>query len=515
MRAALCGMAIMIDQVAPRLRCTRLRRTYPGVVALDDLDFVGEAGVVHAILGENGAGKSTFIKALGGTVRLEAGTIEVGGSVVRMASVADAWRRGVGIAYQELSLIPHLTVGQNIWLNRLGRPFLGLLGRTETTRRTEELFARLGAPAVDPLRNVADLSIAQRHVVEIVASCAGHPEILVLDEATAALPASEADWALRLARRLAGEGSLVLFISHRLRECREVADHFTVFRRGAAIRTGALRDFTDDQVVEDMLGQKPRMLYPPRARPPEEQIALAVRRLNVANELKGISFDLRAGEVVGLGGLEGQGQSALLLALFGIKRWRGWVSVSGKPVRIRSPAEAFRAGIALAPEDRRYQGLHLDASIRRNVALPVLSRISRIGFLAPGSDRTVVNRAIGNLAIKASSLEQPVRTLSGGNQQKVVVAKLLAVGADVLLFHDLTRGIDVGAKAEIFHLMRRLAGQGKSILFYSSENQELVSMCDRVLVLRAGRLAATLTGGDLSEERILQAALGVGQETIP
>ena len=515
MRAAPVRHGNMIDRVAPTLRCTRLRRTYPGVVALDDLDFVGEAGVVHAILGENGAGKSTFIKALGGTVRLEAGTIEVGGTAVRVASVADAWRHGVGVAYQELSLIPHLTVGQNIWLNRLGRPFLGLLGQAETTRRTEELFARLGAPAIDPLRTVADLSIAQRHVVEIVASCAGRPKILVLDEATAALPATEADWALRLARRLAGEGSLVLFISHRLRECRDVADHFTVFRRGMVIRNGALRDFTDDQVVEDMLGQKPRMLYPPRARPAEQRIALAVRGLDVANELQGISFDLRAGEVVGLGGLEGQGQSALLLALFGMKRWRGSVSVSGKPVRIRSPAEAFRAGIALAPEDRRYQGLHLDASIRQNVALPVLSRISRFGLLAPRSDRAVVNRAVGNLDIKASSLEQLVRTLSGGNQQKVVVAKLLAVGADVLLFHDLTRGIDVGAKAEIFHLMRRLAGQGKSILFYSSENQELVSMCDRVLVLRAGRLAATLTGGDLSEERILQAALGVGEETVP
>jgi ribose transport system ATP-binding protein len=240
-----------------------------------------------------------------------------------------------------------------------------------------------------------------------------------------------------------------------------------------------------------------------------------VRRFDVANELYRISFDLRAGEIVGLGGLEGQGQSPLLLALFGMRRWRGSVSVNGKPVHVRSPAAAFRAGIALAPEDRRYQGLHLDASIRRNVALPVLSRISRFGFLAPGSDRAVVSRAIGSLAVKAASLEQPVRTLSGGNQQKVVVAKLLALGAEILLFHDLTRGIDVGAKAEIFRLMRRLAGEGKSIVFYSSESQELVSMCDRVLVLRGGRIAATLAGGDLTEERILQAAIGAGQGLSP
>jgi ribose transport system ATP-binding protein len=494
------------------LRCTRLRRTYPGVVALDDLDFSGEAGVVHAILGENGAGKSTFIKALGGTVRLEAGEIEIAGSPARIASVADARRLGISVAYQELSLIPHLTVGQNVWLNQLGRPLLGILGQAETTRRTEELFARVGAPPVNPRRKVADLSIAQRHVVEIVASCALNPRVLVLDEATAALPAAEAEWALGLARRLATDGSLVLFISHRLHECRDVAERFTVLRRGKAIRSGALSDFTDDQIVEDMLGRKPRMLYPPPERPPAERVTLEVRALGVAHELADLSFDLREGEIVGLGGLEGQGQSALLLALFGMKRWQGAVSVAGRQVRVRSPSDAFRAGIALVPEDRRYQGLHLDASIRRNVALPVLSRISRLGFLAPGADRAVVSRAIEGLAVKATSLDQPVRTLSGGNQQKVVVAKLLAVGAKVLLFHDLTRGIDVGAKAEIFLLMRRLAGEGKSILFYSSENQELVSMCDRVLVLRAGRLAAVLAGGDLSEERILHAALGVGSE---
>ncbi len=490
------------------LRVSGLSKSFPGVQALDRLDFSGEAGTVHAVLGENGAGKSTLIKALGGTLKPDAGSIALFGKSVEIRSVTESRRLGVSVAYQELSLVPDLTVGQNIWLNRSGLRELGVLSRRELKRRTEALYEWVKAPPVDPRRAIKDLSIAARHVVEIVASVASNPKILVLDEATAALPAREAEWALGLARDMAAGGALVLFISHRLHECRDVAEHYTVLRRGRAIRSGRLREASDEAIVEDMLGRKPRMLYPPQRRTPAPEAILSVSGLSVAHELSDVSFDLRAGEILGLGGLEGQGQSTLMLALFGIKRWSGTVRVDGVPVRIDSPRDALAAGISLVPEDRRYQGLHLDKSIRENIALPVLSRLSRFGFLAPGVDRPLVRALVGELGIGASSIEQAARTLSGGNQQKVVIAKLLATGGRILLFHDLTRGIDIGTKAEIFHLARRLAEEGRAILFYSSENLELVNMCDRILVLRQSRLATILTGSERTEERALQAAMG-------
>ena len=498
------------------LECVALSKRYPGVIALDNLDFVGEAGTVHAVLGENGAGKSTFIKTLAGTVRPDGGSIRLFGEPVDLRSVRDARRKGIGVAFQELSLIPDLSVGQNIWLNRGDslRPLQTLRDR-DLDRRTEELCARVKAPAIDARRKIKELSIAARHVVEILSALASEPRVLVLDEATAALPAAETEWALGLASDYAKRGALVLFISHRLHECREIAERFTVLRRGQAIRSGSLADASDDEIIEDMLGRKPRMLYPAHGKPPSAEKLLSVRGMSVRNELHDLSFDLHVGEILGLGGLEGQGQSSLLLSLFGMRSYHGQVEVAGQSVRLRSPKDAFEAGVGLAlvPEDRRYQGLHLDKSIRENIALPILSKIARFGFVLPSQDARIARDAVKSLEIKVSSVEQPARTLSGGNQQKVVVAKLLAVGAKILLFNDLTRGIDVGTKAEIFHLTRDLADKGHAILFYSSENQELVNMCDRIMVLRGGALAAMLDGADRTEERILHAAFGLASST--
>jgi ribose transport system ATP-binding protein len=494
------------------LNCRRLTKAYPGVVALDRLDFVGHAGSVHAVLGENGAGKSTFMKLLGGAVRPDSGSIELFGQSVQLRSVGDARQKGISVAYQELSLIPDLTVGQNIWLNRSATAHpLALMSERSTTRRTEELCAKLGAPGLDPRRKVGDLSIAARHVVEIIASVATDPRVLVWDEATAALPAAEAKWALGLAVALAGQGALVLFISHRLHECREVAGRFTVLRRGRAIRSGVLADASDDELIEDMLGRKPRVLYPPPKSPPSDERLLSVRGLSVPHELYDVSFDLHRGEILGVGGLEGQGQSALMLSLFGMRRHKGEITVAGERVHIGSPRQAFEAGVGLVlvPEDRRYQGLHLEKSIRENVALPILSKLARFGFVIPSRDTQVARQAVQALDIKAESIEQPANTLSGGNQQKVVVAKMLAVGASILLLYDLTRGIDVGTKAEIFHLTRELAASGHAILYYSSESQELTNMCDRILVLQAGTVAAVLQGDDRTEEQLLQAAIGI------
>jgi ribose transport system ATP-binding protein len=313
---------------------------------------------------------------------------------------------------------------------------------------------------------------------------------------------------------MAEENKLVLFITHRLDEARGVADRVTIWRRGKDILTGAMSSFTDGEIVEAMLGRKPQLLYPAAKSYPKETTVLSVKDLTVSHRLKKISFDLKEGEILGVGGLQGQGQSTLLLTLFGMHPYTGKIEVSGKACNIRSPHDAFKAGIGLAlvPEDRRVQGLLLTKSIADNLSLPILSKITnRFGLLSDALEKRMINRAIELLKIKAHSPEQLVTTLSGGNQQKVVVAKLLLVGAKVLLFLDLTRGIDVGTKAEIFQLARDLTADGYSIVMYSSENQELIHMCDRVMVLNEGKLAAILQGSDLTEEAIMHAAFAINK----
>jgi ribose transport system ATP-binding protein len=319
---------------------------------------------------------------------------------------------------------------------------------------------------------------------------------------------------LELARRLADEGKLVLFISHRLREIRQVADEVTVLRDGRSALTAAMSDVDDEQLVEAMLGRKPQRLYPAPLSRPGDVVNLRVEQLSSGNRLSEVSFELHEGEIIGVGGLEGQGQSALLYSLFGLAPARGRIFIRDQPVSIRSPRAAFRAGIgmALVPEDRRREGLIASKPVRENVALPILDRLTRRGLLSGRLEDEAVRQAVERLDVKVSSLEQPVTTLSGGNQQKVVIAKLLMLGAKIMLLHDLTRGIDVGTKAQIFALLRELAASGHSILFYSSDNQELVHMCDRVLVLSRGRVAARLEGEELTEAQILRAAFGLGRD---
>jgi ribose transport system ATP-binding protein len=497
-------------QTAPALRCRGMSKRFPGVVALSDFDFDATAGEVHALLGENGAGKSTFIKGLGGSVPFDSGTVELFGEPVRIRHPGEARRHGIEIAYQELSVIPDLSVARTIWLRRLGTRPLRFMGQSSLRRRTLELYDRLQSPHVDPDLPVRRLSVAERQLVEVIGALATDPRIVVFDEPTAALPAEEAAWVLGLARRLAEQGKLVLFISHRLQEVDQVADRVTVMRDGRAVLSAPRSEVDHDYLVESMLGRKGTQLYPPRQGEVGTSVSLKVEALASGDRLSDITFELREGEILGVGGLQGQGQSSLLYALFGLSPYRGQVTVSGQRVHIRSPAAAFRAGVGLAlvPEDRRREGLIAGKSVRENVALPVLGELTRFGFMSAQKENEVVAAAIARLDVRAADLEQPVTTLSGGNQQKVVIAKLLLLGARILLFHDLTRGIDVGAKAQIFALLRDLTATGHSVLFYSSDNEELVRMCDRVLVLSRGRLTAILDGDRLSEAEILRAAFG-------
>jgi ribose transport system ATP-binding protein len=488
---------------------TGLSKRFGGIVALDDARFSARAGEVHALLGENGAGKSTFIQILSGALRHDTGRILLDGEPYRPENPDAAQAQGIAAVFQELSLIPDLTVEQNVWFRREPRTRLGTIDARALRRRTEELFRRHRFPELRPDAEVRRLTLAERQLVEVAKGLAKAPRVLILDEATSALPAREAAWLLALTRELAAEGRLVIFISHRMGEVRGVADRLTIFRNGATVAAHEARAVSDDEIVAEMIGRRLDRLYPDRAPTATGRVALRVADFASPPRLQGVGFELIEGEVLGVGGLQGHGQRELFQALFGAARWTGAVELWGKPARIANPRQALvgREGLALVPEDRRGQGLLLPRSVRENLTLAVIRRFSRRGWLDRGREAALVREMVDFLRIKAGSPEQPAGTLSGGNQQKVIFGKMLLTEARVLLLYDPTRGVDVATKGEIFQLMRHLAAQGYAILFYSSDLPELVHVADRVLVMRDGRVAALLEAGRISEEAILRAAV--------
>jgi ribose transport system ATP-binding protein len=491
------------------LEARDVTKQFDGVVALDHVEFDANAGEVHGLIGENGAGKSTFIKILTGALQPDEGQVRLFGKPLDVRNPRHAKRLGVAAVFQELSLVPDLTVAENIWFRREQRTPLGTISRRALRRRTRALFERLSFPQLDPGREVRELSVAERQLVEVAKAVAGNPRVLILDEATSALSPKEVGWLLGLARRLAEEGLLVIYISHRLAEVREVANHLTVFRNGRNVGTREGARISEDEVVSLMLGRQLERLYPDKVATATERVALGVHQLTFGHRLRGIDLDVHEGEIVGVGGLQGQGQLELFLALFGVIRASGGITVNGTPARIHSPRDALRTGIGLAlvPEDRQNQGLLLTKSVRENLTLAVARRFARYGLLDLRQERALVHDAVRQLNIVLASAEQPVASLSGGNQQKVVVAKLLLTRARILLLYDLTRGVDVGTKGEIFHLMRDLAGQGYAILFFSTDMQELVHVADRVAVVARGRVSALLAGDAITEEAIIRASI--------
>jgi ribose transport system ATP-binding protein len=485
-----------------------LSKRYGGIVALSEAEFSARAGEVHALLGENGAGKSTFIQVLSGAVRHDAGNILVNGEDYRPANPDAAQARGIAAVFQELSLIPDLTVEQNIWFRHEPRTALMTVDRSTMRRKTLELLAKYDFPKLRPDQELRRLTLAEQQIVEVAKGLAKEPRILVLDEATSALPASEAEWLLKLTRRLASEGRLVIFISHRMAEVRAIADRMTIFRNGRTVAVHEANAVSDNEIVTQMIGRNLDRLYPERIPTARDSVALRIANFS-SGRLNDVSFVLREGEVLGVGGLQGHGQRELFQALFGAAKASGGVELWGKPVSIGSPRAALvgRDGIALVPEDRRGQGLLLTKSVRENLTLAVIRRFTERGFLSSKKEADLVREMVDFLRIKAETPEQLAGTLSGGNQQKVIFGKMLLTQARVLLLYDPTRGVDVATKGEIFQLMRDLAAKGYAILFYSSDMPELVHVADRVLVLRNGRIAATLEGGSISEERILGAAM--------
>ena len=495
------------------VKVTALSNRYGGIVALSEVEFAARAGEVHALLGENGAGKSTLIQILSGAVRHDGGVILIDGRDFRPANPDDARAGGIAAVFQELSLIPDLTVEENIWFRQEPMTLMKTKTRAVMRRKTIELLDKYAFPRLRPDQELRRLTLAERQIVEIAKGLAKEPRILILDEATSALPAREADWLLKLTRQLAVEGKLVIFISHRMAEVRAIADRLTIFRNGRTVAAHEAKAVTDGEIVAQMIGRNLDRLYPERIATATERIALKVEDLSGGSRLKGVTFSLREGEVLGVGGLQGHGQRELFQALFGAAKANGRIELWGKPASIGNPRAALigRDGIALVPEDRLGQGLLLTKSVRENLTLAVIKRFTDRGFLNSRKEAALVKEMVDFLHIKAETPDQLAGTLSGGNQQKVIFGKMLLTEARVLLLYDPTRGVDVGTKGEIFQLMRDLAAKGYAILFHSSDMPELVHVADRVLVMRNGRVAATLNDDRISEENILGAAMLEGE----
>jgi len=488
-----------------------IAKRYGGVRALENVDFACRRGQIHAVLGENGAGKSTLIKIVAGVVQPDAGTITLDGVLHQFRRPAEATAAGVVCVFQELSLIPDLSVADNISISAPPKRF-GLIDTRAQTRRAEALLAEVGCEDVNPLLRVHDLPLSRRQMVEIAKAIGQRPKLLILDEATSALTSADVERVYSLLARLKAANVAILYISHRMHEVDALADRASVFRNGRHIETFDEGTRTTSQIVQLMIGRDISTQYPPkpdRQRPPA---ALKIENLVWENRLQSISLDVGAGEIVGLGGLDGQGQKMLLLALFGVLRGlTGTITVNGRVVRPGSPsdAKAHGTGIALVPEDRKIEGLMLPMSITDNLAIASLKNLLSGPFVDAGKERRAVEAGIERLRIKVGDRADAVSTLSGGNQQKVVIAKWLMTGPRIILLNDPTRGIDVGTKQELYRLMRELADQGAAILFYSTDYDELIGCCDRVAIMYDGRIVRELTGADLNETNIISASLNI------
>lgn len=483
-------------------------KSFGGVAALRNVDFSASSGEVHGLLGENGAGKSTFVKLIVGALRPDAGEITVfNNPLPKNHTPGLANRFGIAAVFQEMALIPDLTVSQNIWFRNEPRNRFQLISERRLLQMTSDLLEALDIHHIDPSALVRDLSLANRQRVDIARALARSPRILVLDEATSALSPHEVDWALATAKRIAAQKCLVIFISHRLREVRQVADRITIFRNAGAVGSHRMDDISDDRLIAEMLGRAPQQLYPPRRHTPSARPILKVRGLTAGHRLRNVDLELHEGEILGVGGLQGQGQTELLLALAGLFPAKGEVKVRGVPARIGNARHALRAGIALVPEDRQNQGLLLSKTIRQNVSLSVLDKFAVYGFLNPYRETAAVTAMTTKLNVQPTNIERAVRTLSGGNQQKVLMARILLTSARILLLNDPVRGVDVGTKADIFSLLRSLTAEGYGLIFHSTDFQELVNLADRLLILKDGEVRAILQSANLTEADALSASV--------
>ncbi len=494
------------------LKLKNMTKRYGGVTALNSADFSCDAGKIHAILGENGAGKSTLIKIISGVVQQDEGTLALDEKEINLSSPLDAIKNGIVCIFQELSLVPDLTVAENICLYNPPRKGL-IIDKKEQNRIALETLKKLNIDDIPANILVSDLPLSRKQVVEIAKAIRLDPQILILDEATSALTAKDVEKVFTLLKELREEGKTILYISHRMNEIEELADDCTVFRNGQHVATFANGTKKHDEIIEMMIGRDYEHTFPPKPEKNERTEAiLEVENLSWEASLKGITLSVGKGEIIGLGGLDGQGQREFLLALFGVlSNLSGTIKIDGTEVQFNSPkaAKKNKTGVALIPEDRKTEGLLLPMSISNNLSLAIVDQLSNNLVINNREEKTKIDEMVKLLNIKVGHLNNNVDSLSGGNQQKVVIGKWLLTEAKIILLNDPTRGIDVGTKQEIYVLLRKLADAGASILFYSTDYDELIGCCDHVAVFYDGQIVQTLSGKQITERALISSALNI------
>jgi len=495
----------------PLLRMSLISKRFPGVQALDDASLEVLPGEIHALLGENGAGKSTLIKILSGAQQPDSGTIEFGGQSVTLVSPHDAQRRGIVTIYQEFTLTPNMTIAENVFIGR--EPGLGVfVDWRKMASETRAITKRLGLE-LQPMSIVRGLSVAEQQMVEIARALSMKSRLIVMDEPTSALSSAEVEKLFRIIRELKAHGLSIIFVTHRLEEVIEICDRYTVLRDGRLVGSGAIANTTIDGIIRLMVGRQVNALFAHRERTPAGDVILAVEGLNRrgnaqdqnASVLADVGFEVHRGEILGVAGLVGAGRTEMARAVFGADPFdSGRVFVDGRQVRIRSPQDAIRHGIGLVPEDRKQQALFLALAVRINLSMASHQRIMRWGvFMDETAERAMVEEYRKRLNIRMASPEQLIASLSGGNQQKVTLARWLALRPKVLIVDEPTRGIDIGAKVEVHNLLFEMARSGIAVVAISSELPEVLAISDRIITMREGRISGEIKGEDATEEVLM------------
>ena len=497
------------DEAAPTLVLSSITKAFPGVTALADVSLALYPGQVTALIGENGAGKSTLVKILTGIYQPDAGEIRLNGDDALFSAAQEAQEAGVTAIHQETVLFDELSVAENIFIGHAPRTKLGLIDWRAMRARAREILSRVGAN-LDPTTPLKELGIANRHLVAIARALSADAQVVVMDEPTASLSQAEIEHLYELIERLKAEGRAILFISHKFDEVFRIADRYTVFRDGRRVGEGLMRDVTEAELVRMMVGRPVDQIFPERTRElgPE---ALVVEGYRHPTEFDGISFTLREGEILGFYGLVGAGRTELMQAIFGLTRPSGGtLRIGGVETVIRSPASAIANGVVYVPEDRGKQGAILEMPIFQNVTLPSLSGASRAGFVRLAEEFETARAYAERLDLRAAALDQAVGQLSGGNQQKVVIAKWLATKPKAIILDEPTKGVDIGSKAAVHGFMAELAAEGLAVIMVSSEIPEIIGMSDRVIVMREGLIAAELSREEATPEELVRRAAGIG-----
>jgi ribose transport system ATP-binding protein len=487
-------------------------RRFGGVQALYRAELTAAPAEIHAVLGENGAGKSTLVKIISGVIPLDEGEIVVGGQSLQITSPRHAQEAGIAVVYQELSLVPELSVTHNLFLARLPKR-ANFISMAKANRAAEENLANLGLYHIDPRAPVSSLPLDQRQMIEIAKATMSQPRILILDEATSSLGSFEVERLFALVRGLRQQGTTVVVITHRMGEVWAIADTMTILRDGRTVGQFGVAATSQREVVSLMAGRDVKTIFPEKPEQKGASVALEVRDVQLRPGHDPWSLEIRRGEILGLGGLEGQGQRELLAWLYGSGQGSGTVLLDGRPVRVRRSSDALRRGVVMIPEDRKTEGLHLDLPVRWNLAMATLNERSRFGVIKMRAEKEFAREAVERLRIKLSSPFQPASALSGGTQQKVVIGKFIARRPSVLLFVDPTRGIDVQTKFSFYEMIRDLANAGAACLLYSSDTEELVGLCDRIAVFCDGMPLTVLEGNEINADAVVAASFALTRET--